>query len=72
MYDSVTVSELSAALRWTDSETPHIDAVVVAAQHSEMQARFSELDKKLRDASDAVEQVAEVYATAVRDGVFDK
>tara|TARA_A100001015_G_scaffold45496_1_gene50220 strand:- start:119 stop:1342 length:1224 start_codon:yes stop_codon:yes gene_type:complete len=56
----------------TESETPHIDAVVAAAQHSKMQARFSELDKKLRDAANAVEQVAEVYATAVHDGVFDK
>jgi len=53
-------------------DTPNIDAVVVAPQRAEMQARFSELDDKLRSASDAVEQVAAVYATAVRDGVFNK
>ena len=54
------------------SETPHLDAIAAAAQRSEMQARFSELDRKLRSASEAVEQVAMVYATAVRDGVFNK
>ena len=54
------------------SETPHIDAVAAAAQGPEMQARFSELDRKLRSASEAVEEVAMVYATAVRDGVFNK
>ena len=54
------------------SKTPHIDAVAAAAQGPEMQARFSELDRKLRSASEAVEEVAMVYATAVRDGVFNK
>ena len=63
---------LGVPLAGNESSTPHIDAVVAASGQLRMEQRFSELDSKLAQAEEAVEQVAAVYASAVADGVFDK